>query len=455
MACRGPRMGWLVAIATVVAQYGAASTLARPLLPNRQAAAGRSCYCAAASATLTPETSSSADPTAAVPAHRIANTRGDGRMDELWSTLALGQVARCANFAQVTAVATSGGAIAAAAHQVSMGLFYATLPFGDAVSQTAQAFLPAVVTPAARHNLRIRLAKLGAFTGLLCALLTALPLLVPALTRAFTSNIAISTAIITHTRIRLCVCLDGLAAEGVLIAGRDLRPVAWLSASPSSPPPCASSGRCTDRAPCRASRAAFTTFHVTRFVVFGEGRGVRPEVTFCKRQATWPQRSRESARRRAASDSSAVPRGLLTNHDGSRLPTLNSARVTMTIDTTIATGATIEADSPPRDETAATDSDAEDRDERRMWDDMGATAAASAAPGAPMGGDGWPRARQACCCRNGERPTRDDEPGDAQYGSTSRRRHPGMAVSGVMGGWRSTTSSASSTLATSNWRPSR
>ena len=60
--------------------------------------------------------------------------------------LGLGQVARVANVALVTAAATSGGAIASAAHQVCVSLFWAVAPFGDAISLIAQAFLPSLAS---------------------------------------------------------------------------------------------------------------------------------------------------------------------------------------------------------------------------------------------------------------------------------------------------------------------
>ena len=74
--------------------------------------------------------------------------------------LGLGQVARVANVALVTATASAGGAIACAAHQVCVSLFWALAPFGDAVSLTAKAFLQSLAdsseasTVVSTHTLR-------------------------------------------------------------------------------------------------------------------------------------------------------------------------------------------------------------------------------------------------------------------------------------------------------------
>ena len=124
--------------------------------------------------------------------------------------------------------------MAAAAHQVAMGLFYVTLPFGEANSQAAQAFLPAIKGEDARRRMRGRVLRMGTLTGLCTATLVCLPLALPTLTQAFTRD-----ALILAT-IRALLPLVGTcafcfsfasAAEGTLVAARDLRPIALLYAS--------------------------------------------------------------------------------------------------------------------------------------------------------------------------------------------------------------------------------
>ena len=205
-----------------------------------------------------------------------------------WSSfgvpLAVGQVTRCTTFAQITAAATSGGAVAAAAHQVAMGLFYSTLPFGDAISTSAQAFLPALRSPSRRRQMINRVLRLGALTGCGTCAAIGLPLALPILRSAFTTDVAIATALGGLLPFA-CVCSFcfnvASSAEGCLLATRDLRTVALLyTSSPfiacgvllalSKSALGASLG-------ARAAWLAFSTFHVVRLSVF-VGRATRRDA---------------------------------------------------------------------------------------------------------------------------------------------------------------------------------
>ena len=80
-----------------------------------------------------------------------------------------------------------------------MSLFYATLAFGDAISTTAQAYLPSLRTETDRRRLVRRLLLLGALTGASTALLILLPMLplgLPALLRVFTTDAAVSRVLV-------------------------------------------------------------------------------------------------------------------------------------------------------------------------------------------------------------------------------------------------------------------
>lgn len=149
--------------------------------------------------------------------------------------IAIGQATRCATFSMVTAVATSAGAVGAAAHQVAMGLFYLTLPFGDALSNTAQVYFPqSAQTDEGRECLVRRVLRLGALTASATCLMVGAPIALPSLRRTFTVDTAVCAALGALLPFA-CACSFAFnlasAAEGCLIAARDLRLVALLYAA--------------------------------------------------------------------------------------------------------------------------------------------------------------------------------------------------------------------------------
>ena len=219
------------AIATVAAQYGAAVTLA--IIRGRRVAAADSEERVGADGTAVPSSTLPRGGASNVPDTLLPTRAEHAAWSRFGLPLAVGQAARCVTFAQMTAAATAGGAVAAAAHQVCVRLFYATLPFGDAVSTTAQAFLPAVADPEGKRLTRGRIRSLAIVTSLGTCALVATPLALPALTRAFTPDAAIRAEILRLLPFvgacSLCYPLAS-AAEGVLVAARNLRPIALLYA---------------------------------------------------------------------------------------------------------------------------------------------------------------------------------------------------------------------------------
>ena len=151
--------------------------------------------------------------------------------DEVWewvrfgAPLSLGQVARVCTMWLVTSTCAASGAIGCAAHQVSINIFYLFTTFGDAVSQTGQAYLPAVTGGGqARSMLRWKLLCLGGLTAAATAAMALLPLALPSLTAIFTTDTALRAAILRLLPL-LSACalayVGGSTAEGVLIASRD------------------------------------------------------------------------------------------------------------------------------------------------------------------------------------------------------------------------------------------
>ena len=281
MGCAG------AAIATVVAQYGAAATLA--FMRWRRVADADATNAVATTAAAEQPGDGGAAAASAPPAAPPGPlpTSGLPTRSELsaWARfglpLAVGQAARCVTFAQMTAAATACGAVAAAAQQVCVRLFYISLPFGDAVSTTAQTFLPAVnegCDADDQRRTRVRVAKLGLLTGLLTCALVSAPLVLPALTSTFTSDPAIRSAIVKLLPfVGACSLVYSVAsaAEGILVAVRDLRPIALLYASW----PALIGGALVAYRPWLGASAvgggvpllawaAFTTVHVARLVTF-------------------------------------------------------------------------------------------------------------------------------------------------------------------------------------------
>jgi len=111
-----------------------------------------------------------------------------------------------------------------------MTLFWAVCPFGDAVSQCAQTYLPSARAMAVRQQLRHRLVTLGAGVGCLSAAACLLPLL---MAEAFTTDVLICAAIRKMVPVlMLCAALYPAASsqEGVLIGSQDQLFVAKLYA---------------------------------------------------------------------------------------------------------------------------------------------------------------------------------------------------------------------------------
>jgi Na+-driven multidrug efflux pump len=200
--------------------------------------------------------------------------------------LVLGQLTRVSAVALVTLAATAGGAAAAAAHQVTMALFYAFCPFGDAVSQTAQTFLPSVPDgPSAagtRRALRRQLLLLGGLTGGATAALASVPLAAPRLLRVFTPDGAVCAAMgALLPLLALCsLCFPAASAfEGVLLATHD---AAFVGASYAAGPALVLAALALFRRTLGGGSggplvawAAFAVFHVMRLVVFAIRLSIR------------------------------------------------------------------------------------------------------------------------------------------------------------------------------------
>ena len=158
-----------------------------------------------------------------------------------------------------------------------MGVFYSTLPFGDAVSNAAQAFLPAARTPCRRRQTTRNVMRLGVLTGAGTCALVGLPLAMPSLRALFTVDVAVRDAL-GQLLPFACACSFAFnvasAAEGCLIAARDLRPVSSLYAA--SPVFTAAmllglaraNGGALAVAGALAAWATFTSFHLIRLGVF-------------------------------------------------------------------------------------------------------------------------------------------------------------------------------------------
>lgn len=132
----------------------------------------------------------------------------------------------------MTLAATSGGVVALAAHQVMASIFFFGCKFGDAVSQTAQAFLPPClgdadisrgeVTPSAQRLGRRLLAlstMLGGFVSL------AIYSFITRCSGVFTSDIAVTAAIHSASPLLLLALLahaSCMCSEGLLLGGRQL-----------------------------------------------------------------------------------------------------------------------------------------------------------------------------------------------------------------------------------------
>jgi len=238
----GLKMGVVgAAIGTVSAQVGAMATL----LYVRRRRQGRAPTCGP-----TGPTTSELD---GVPVAVDANARsggevgvggidgaggesGGGTGGELsrWAQFALplglGTLARVANVGLVTAASTASGVVACGAHQVLMTLFWAVCPFGDAVSQCAQTYLPSARAMAVRRKLRQRLVTLGVGVGCLSAAACLLPLL---MAEVFTADVLVCAAIRQMVPVlMLCAALYPAASsqEGVLIGSQDQLFVAKLYA---------------------------------------------------------------------------------------------------------------------------------------------------------------------------------------------------------------------------------
>ncbi|KAK9842099.1 hypothetical protein WJX81_008345 [Elliptochloris bilobata] len=128
-------------------------------------------------------------------------------------------------YSTLTSVASSLGPVNAGAHHVMLSVCMFFFCVGDAVSQAAQSFLPAVIgRPGAAQRLGCQLMTTGVFVGILnCAAAGGLVLVAP---RLFTNSSAVVAAMMGLLPL-LCVTLvvhtASMATEGMLLAGRDLR----------------------------------------------------------------------------------------------------------------------------------------------------------------------------------------------------------------------------------------
>eukprot|EP00908_Phaeocystis_cordata_P014159 Transcript_25259.p1 GENE.Transcript_25259~~Transcript_25259.p1 ORF type:complete len:258 (+),score=121.13 Transcript_25259:1511-2284(+) len=198
--------------------------------------------------------------------------------------LCLGQAARVANVCVVQMSASASGAVGGASHQIIMGIFCLLATAGDAVSQTAQTYLPALPDTArlrpARVALRRRLLLLGLGTGVLAAIGSVLPLAAPRLAALFCADGAVQAGILRLLP-SLSACLFcysfGSSLEGLLVAGRDHAFVGRLYAAAPfvtlafmrALRGCAG---CADGAV--AAWTAYASFFAVRVAVFG-GRALR------------------------------------------------------------------------------------------------------------------------------------------------------------------------------------
>lgn len=124
----------------------------------------------------------------------------------------------------LTSLASSLGAVSAAAHHVTFSVFIFFAVFGDAVSQAAQTFLPAAIgRPAAAWAIARRLVLVGALLAVANAVAAAG--IVLGLPHVFTNTPAVAARMATIAWVMggaLLVQLSSMATEGMLLAGRDL-----------------------------------------------------------------------------------------------------------------------------------------------------------------------------------------------------------------------------------------
>jgi Na+-driven multidrug efflux pump len=141
---------------------------------------------------------------------------------------------KIACYSMMTHVATTRGALALAAHQVMLGIFFCFCPFVDCMSQTAQSFLPSLfrrrastnplesrAAAAAASSLMCRLFMLNGLIGSLCGLgVFLLPTYLP---QIFTSSPAVAALLREAAPFgALAMVGHGMvcASEGMLLADR-------------------------------------------------------------------------------------------------------------------------------------------------------------------------------------------------------------------------------------------
>jgi Na+-driven multidrug efflux pump len=287
------RMGVVgAAMGTIAAQYGAAATLlvlrARELraVPVADGEEGREAERTeeAEGTKGTEEARAVARTQGEVGKPRCATSESSLHDDGVaaWARfglpLVLGQVARVLNIGLITAAATAGGAVAAAAHQVCMAFFWAICPFSDAVSTTAQAFLPGVQVGPSRTRataLRVRMLRLGAANGLLVAALCTLPLGVSALFTTDAVTRSLIHRIVPTLSLSAFIFSVASSAESILVANGDTPFIAFLYAVAPAATAVAIYiargvlGIGSGPSQLIAAWAAFACFHVLRLLAFG------------------------------------------------------------------------------------------------------------------------------------------------------------------------------------------
>ncbi|KAL1525341.1 hypothetical protein AB1Y20_020201 [Prymnesium parvum] len=133
----------------------------------------------------------------------------------------------------MTLAATSGGVVALAAHQVMVSVFFFGCKFGDAVSQTAQAFLPSCMSDEATTASRIgpraqrlsrRLLKLSTLLGGFISLLAFG--FITRCSRVFTTDLAVMQTIVSASPllfVALVAHATTMCSEGLLLGARQLQ----------------------------------------------------------------------------------------------------------------------------------------------------------------------------------------------------------------------------------------
>jgi Na+-driven multidrug efflux pump len=130
----------------------------------------------------------------------------------------------------ITGAATRLSLLDSAVHGVMMTVYIFSATFGDAVSQSAQSFLPGLLgSPTAAFGLCRQLLITGAVVGTVnCACAGLVPVLSPGV---FTTSAAVAAGM-RQVAPTMCAALvlhsASMATEGLLLAGRDLR---WLLVS--------------------------------------------------------------------------------------------------------------------------------------------------------------------------------------------------------------------------------